>query len=57
MMNYKEYKEKRQSEFNQLPIFFAFGNKQFEEQLAKRASSWRTLRSMFTDFQTQVVFT
>lgn len=36
MMNYKEYKEKRQSEFNQLPVFFAFGNKQFEEQLAKR---------------------
>ena len=35
-MKYKEWKEARQSEFNELPIFFAFSDKQFEEALAKR---------------------
>lgn len=35
-MKYSEYKDARQSEVNKLPLFFAFGNKQFEEQLAKR---------------------
>ena len=35
-MNYKEYKEKSQEEFNALPIFFAFSNKQFEEEMKKR---------------------
>ena len=35
-MTYKEYREKTQSEFNALPIFWAFSNKQLEEQLVKR---------------------
>lgn len=35
-MNYKEYKDARQEEFNKLPIFWAFSNKQFEEALAER---------------------
>lgn len=35
-MNYKEFKEKQQAEFNRLPIFFAFSDKQFEEALRKR---------------------
>lgn len=29
-MTYKEYTEKRQQEFNALPIFFAFSNEQFK---------------------------
>lgn len=35
-MNYKEWKDKRQKEFNALPIFFAFSWDQMEEELAKR---------------------
>lgn len=35
-MKYTEWKEARQQEFNKLPIFYAFGEKQFGEQLAKR---------------------
>ena len=34
-MNYREFKEKKQSEFNSLPLMFAFSNKQFEEGKAK----------------------
>ena len=30
-MNYREFKEKKQSEFNSLPLMFAFSNEQFEE--------------------------
>ena len=35
-MKYTEYKEKVQEEFNKLPIFYAFGERQFNEQLEKR---------------------
>ena len=35
-MTYQEYKQKRQEEFNSLPVFFAFGNDQFREQMEKR---------------------
>ena len=35
-MTYKEYRDKTQKEFNSLPIFFAFSNKQFEEEMEKR---------------------
>lgn len=35
-MTYQEYKDKRQSEFNALPIFWAFSMKQFEEEMNKR---------------------
>lgn len=35
-MNYQEWKEARQAEFNKLPIFYAFGEAQFKEQLEKR---------------------
>lgn len=34
-MKYTEYKEARQNEFNKLPIFWAFSNKQLEEELEK----------------------
>lgn len=35
-MTYQEYKQKRQEEFNVLPIFFAFGQQQFKEQMENR---------------------
>lgn len=35
-MTYKEYRDKRQQDFNSLPIFFAFGKEQFREQMEKR---------------------
>lgn len=35
-MTYQEYKQQRQAEFNALPIFFAFSNQQFEEEMNKR---------------------
>ena len=36
LFNYTEIKDQRQQEFNQLPFFFAFSDKQLEEELAKR---------------------
>lgn len=35
-MTYTEYTEQRRKGINELPLFFAFTNKQLEEQLAKR---------------------
>lgn len=35
-MTYEEYRKQRQDEVNALPIFFAFSNKQFEEEMGKR---------------------
>lgn len=35
-MNYTEYKENKQSEYNALPIFYAFSDKQFEDAMKKR---------------------
>lgn len=35
-MTYKEYREKRQAEYNALPIFYAFGDEQFKEALHER---------------------
>lgn len=35
-MTYAEYRRKQQEEFDKLPIFFAFSNKQFAEALEKR---------------------
>lgn len=35
-MNYKNFREAQQEAFNKLPIFYAFGEKQFTEQLEKR---------------------
>ena len=38
-LTYKEYKDKRQSEFNNLPIFFAFSNEQFDRAMRERGLS------------------
>ena len=38
-MTYKEYTNKRQEEFNALPIFWAFSNEQLEKALAERGVS------------------
>lgn len=35
-MTYKEYKDKEQAEFNKLPIFWAFSDRQFMEEMQKR---------------------
>ena len=35
-MGYKEYREKKQAEFNALPIFFAFSDEQFEKAMNER---------------------
>lgn len=35
-MTYQEYKTARQKEFDELPIFFAFGKEQFAEEMTKR---------------------
>lgn len=35
-MTYTEFRQKGQEEFNKLPLFFAFSEKQFEEALNKR---------------------
>ena len=41
-MTYKEYIEKRQKEYNALPIFYAFSNEQFMNEMRKRTKA-RTL--------------
>jgi len=35
-MNYEEWKDQRQSEFNALPLFFAFSDWQFKAEMEKR---------------------
>jgi len=35
-MTYQEWKEKNQKEFNDLPIFFAFGREQFKRAMEER---------------------
>lgn len=35
-MTYQEYKEQRQNEFNNLPIFYAFSDEQFEKAMNER---------------------
>lgn len=35
-MTYQEYKERKQSEFDNLPIFYAFSDEQFKEQMERR---------------------
>lgn len=38
-MTYEEYKKNRQEEINNLPIFYAFSNSQFEKEMNKRGLS------------------
>lgn len=38
-ITYKEYKDARQKRFNELPIYFAFSDEQFEEVLRKTGAS------------------
>jgi hypothetical protein len=35
-MNYEEWKNTKQKEFDELPIFFAFNDKQFKEAMEER---------------------
>lgn len=42
-MTYDEWRVKHQNEVNALPIFFAFSNEQFEEELGKRGLTMENL--------------
>lgn len=46
-MTYQEYKAKRQKEFDELPIFFAFSNAQFKEQMEKRGLTENDLDKIY----------
>lgn len=47
-MTYKEYKDARQGEFNALPIFWAFSNKQFEEAMQERGLTMQDTDKVFS---------
>lgn len=47
-MTYTEYKAARQGEFNALPIFWAFSNKQFEEAMRERGLTMNDTDKVFS---------
>lgn len=47
-MTYTEYKSARQGEFNALPIFWAFSNKQFEEAMQERGLTMQDTDRVFS---------
>ena len=47
-MTYQEWKTARQNEFNNLPIFFAFGKQQFKEQMEKRGLTENDTDKVYT---------
>lgn len=47
-MTYTEYKSARQGEFNALPIFWAFSNKQFEEAMQERGLTMQDTDKVFS---------
>lgn len=47
-MTYTEYKSARQGEFNALPIFWAFSNRQFEEAMQKRGLTSKDTDKIFS---------
>ena len=46
-MTYEEYKNKRQEEFNYLPIFYAFSNEQFEAAMNERGLTLKDTDKIF----------
>ena len=46
-MTYTEYKNARQGEFNALPIFWAFSNRQFEEAMQERGLTMNDTDKIF----------
>lgn len=46
-MTYEEYKNKKQEEFNALPIFYAFSNEQFEEAMNERGLTLKDTDKIF----------
>ena len=46
MTRYEELKQKRQAEFDSLPIFFAFTNESLKEQLAERNATTKDICSI-----------
>lgn len=47
-MTYTEYKNARQGEFDALPIFWAFSNKQFEEAMQERGLTMNDTDKIFS---------
>lgn len=47
-MTYTEYKNARQGEFDALPIFWAFSNKQFEEAMQERGLTMQDTDKIFS---------
>lgn len=47
-MKYTEWKDKRQKAFNELPIFFAFSNKQFAQEMAARGLSEKDTDKLYS---------
>lgn len=47
-MTYTEYKSARQGEFNALPIFWAFSNRQFEEAMQERGLTSKDTDKVFS---------
>lgn len=47
-MTYTEYKNARQGEFNALPIFWAFSNRQFEEAMQERGLTMQDTDKIFS---------
>ena len=47
-MTYREWKDARQKSVNDLPLIFAFSNKQFEEALEKRGLTWETAGKIYS---------
>ena len=46
-MTYEEYKRSRQSEFDNLPIFFAFSDEQFEKEMNKRGLTGKDTKKVY----------
>src|SRR5574344_210153 len=46
-MTYEEYKNKKQEEFNDLPIFYAFSNEQFEAAMNERGLTLKDTDKIF----------
>lgn len=47
-MTYKEYKDAKQKEYNDLPIFYAFSNEQFKEHMEERGLTENDVDQVFS---------
>lgn len=47
-MNYSQYRKAKQKEFDDLPIFFAFGDRQFKEEMEKRGLTEKDVDKIYS---------